>query len=420
MKMGMPLEVVQPGAASTGGQVERPGQLAEDIAAASNAQPVTINFGDLDSVAFADPSTPTRPEITDFDDFDSESTATMRSQVQAATLEQVAPVQPAPVPMFWLQQSPVTIGCIHKFLSSLMQSFMPTGLLPGGGDMDADSASTQDLVSVITRLDASPDQTGETEEEAWMREEGDASNRMDPEAPQQALQHVADKALATAEDSTQEVNFRWTSLMNTLLGVADPSRGPSDSSNQGPGEQPADEGLVKQSDPQPLGKAWIGLTATMLRPVKDERSAAQGTQQDGLGSESNAAAVKLTNTQPLGESWTGLTASMLRRLPDQDVVPDQETGNQAVMVSSEDGSREAVVSREAVAAAAKELAASTGMSEDAALDRAVSAVLQTGSYADTGLEDLSAPSGNRRFGPADAGEIPLPLVGLQDACLGLA
>ena len=62
--------------------------------------------------------------------------------------------------------------------------------------------------------------------------------------------------------------------------------------------------------------------------------------------------------------------------------------------------RSPVVSRQAVAAAAKELTASTGMSEDAALDRAVSAVLQAGSYAGTGLADLSAPSGNRRFGPA--------------------
>ncbi|BDA43966.1 hypothetical protein COCOBI_05-1500 [Coccomyxa sp. Obi] len=404
IKMGLPLEAAQPGAVSTSGQLEHPGQLAVDIAAATNGQPVTINFGDIDSVALAGPGGPVRPEITDFGDFDSAAFANMQSQVQGAPLEQVASVQLSPVQMIWLQQSPAPamIGCIHKFLSSLMQSFVPAGVLPGAGDMnaDADAASTQDLISSI---DALPDQDGETEEEAWLREQGNVPSRMDPEAPQQALQIVSDEALATAEGGTQEVNFRWTSLMNTLLGLAEPASGPSDSSDQGLGEQQAEQELVKLSNPQPLGNAWVGLTASIVRPVGDGSLAAQGTQQDDLGSQTDAATVKLTDTQPLGESWTGLTASMLRRLPDQDVLPDQETDNQAVVVLSEDESREATVSREAVVAAAKELAASTGMSEDAALDRAVSAVLQAGSYAETGLADLSAPSGNRRFGPADAG-----------------
>lgn len=408
MKIGLPLEAEQPGAENTGGQLEHPGQLAGDMAAVTNGQPVTINFGDIDSVALAGPGGPVQPGITDFDDFASAAFANVQSQVQGAPLEQVASVQPAPAQMIWLQQAPLpaVTGCIHKFLSSLMQSFMPTGLLPGAGDMDADAASTQDQFSAVSGPEALPYQNGETEEEAWLREQGNAASRMDPEAQQQALQN---DALATAESSTQEVNFRWTSLMNTLLGLAEPSISPSDSSNQGLVEQPADQGLVKLSDPQPLGNAWVGLTASMLKPLGDGSSAAQGTPQDDLG-QTGAATMKLTNTQPLGESWTGLTASMLRRLPDQDVLPDQETDSQAVVMSSENESREAVVSREAVAAAAKELAASTGMSEDAALDRAVSAVLQAGSYAETGLADLSAPSGNRRFGPADAGVLPLPLV----------
>ena len=407
MKMGLPLEAVQPGAASTGGQLERPGQLAVDSPVITSGQPITIDFGDIDSVALADPVA--RPEMTDFDDFDSAAFADMRGQVQAA---QLASLQPAPVRMIWLQQSlvPATIGCIHKLVSSLMQSFTPAGLLPGADDMDADTASTQDSVSTVSEFEVLPSQDGETEEEAWLREQGNAPSRMNPEVPQQALHVVSDDA--QTEGSTQEVSFRWTSLMNTLLGLAEPSSGPSDSSNQGPGEQPAGQGLVKLSDPQPLGKAWVGLTASMLRLASDASSA---VQQDDLGSQSDAATVKVTNTQPLGEAWTGLTASMLRKLPAQDVPAEQETHNQAVVVSSEDEAREAVVSREAVAAAAKELAASTGMSEDAALDRAVSAVLQAGSYAETGLADLSAPSGNRRFGPAG-----VLCLWLQDACLGLA
>ncbi len=146
-----------------------------------------------------------------------------------------------------------------------MQSFMPAGLSPGADAMDADTAPTQGSVSTVSEFEVLPSQDGETEEEAWLREQGNAPSRMDPEVPQQALHVVSDDA--QTEGSTQEVSFRWTSLMNTLLGLAEPSSGPSGSSNQGPGEQPAGQGLVKLSDPQPLGKAWIGLTTSMLRPV---------------------------------------------------------------------------------------------------------------------------------------------------------
>ncbi len=98
MKMGLPLEAVQPGAVSTGGELENPGQLAVDSAAVTSRQPMTTNFGDIESVALADPVA--RPEMTDFDNFDSTAFADMCGQVQAA---QLASLQPAPVWMVWLQ-----------------------------------------------------------------------------------------------------------------------------------------------------------------------------------------------------------------------------------------------------------------------------------------------------------------------------
>ncbi len=346
-----------------------------------------------------------QPALVNFNDFDSAS-------LQRAASSQQEPAQS----VFWLQWPavPPVKGCLQHFLRSLLQAFMPSGLMGSPGETSdepaTDGESVRDQMIRMRWWEQMP--KWETEEEVWIKEHGNAPSRMDPEQPQQltAAQDTTKKAQAAEQTSSHDEDPREATLMNTLLGLAEPQGGESLSVEHESALQPTEQGMVKLSEAQPLGKAWTGLTASMLKPALDASRVSEGTQQDMHG----AAAVKLTIPQPLGDAWTSLTAAMLRASPDRDTMtnqdtapnqaaaaaaePAQEGASEAVLTSVSEEPRAAVVSRDAVAAAARELAANTGISKDAALDRAVSAVLQAGSYAAPDLDPLWS---NRRFGPAD-------------------
>ena len=338
-----------------------------------------------------------QPALVNFNDFDSAS-------LQRAASSQQEPAQS----VFWLQWPAVlpVKSCLQHFLSGLLQAFMPSALMGSPGETSdepaTDGESVKDQMIRMRWWEQMP--KWETEEEVWIKEHGNVPSRMDPEQPQQltAAQDTTENAQAAEQTSSQEEDPREATLMNTLLGLAEPQGGESLSVEHESALQPAEQGVVKLSEAQPLGKAWTGLTAIMLKPALDASRVSEGTQQDMHG----AAAVKLTDPQPLGDAWSSLTAAMLRASPDRDTMtnqaaaaaPAQEGASKAVLTSVSEEPRTAVVSRDAVAAAARELAANTGISKDAALDRAVSAVLQAGSYAAPDLDPLWS---NRRYGPAD-------------------
>lgn len=289
---------------------EQAATVVQNMQPAQQAVPVLVSFGDFDSTAFAD----------------------ARGAVQAASLKKAASMQPA-VNQPTRLQLPGPTGCLHGLLSKLLQSSFPG------------------LPFVELR--------GKTS----LQEQGTAASLVERDAPLVAVREALDAPLAAAADSTaavQDVDARWTTLMNSLMGTEEGDAFPSDLPS---GEQPVSAGFVKLTDPQPLGAAWTGLTASMWKALPGRGTSAPG-RQDSL-------------------------------VPD-DVASDSG----AVLTSSAEEPREAVVSREAVVAAAKELAARTGVSVDAALDRAVSAVLQAGT---SPAAAATAPplGGNRRFGPAD-------------------
>jgi hypothetical protein len=159
---------------------------------------------------------------------------------------------------------------------------------------------------------------------------------------------------------------------------------------------------MKVTDARPLGKKWVGLTASMLKPVPkpDQEGTALAASKEGGNSWPMRSGGKWTIPGQKLQSASG--ASMLAGEPRVDVpkrsalaaaaveaaataadsiatkaVPADQDADNTVLVGSVEA--EDVLTGplgQAVRAAAIELAAKTGISTDAVLDRAVSLVLQ--------------------------------------------
>jgi hypothetical protein len=180
--------------------------------------------------------------------------------------------------------------------------------------------------------------------------------------------------------------WRWTALLNSLMGESGQDE---DRSTAEPATSlQVQQGVGQVTDEQPLGQGWIELTASMLKPAHVQPSQAQAEPAALLVSVSsgNSASTATETARPVdGGAAVEALASAVDDLL-MDAAPEQDAQAAAVAVAPDREKASPVGSLSAaVRAAAAELAAKTGVSQDAAIDSAVSAVLQARNSLDGSL-----------------------------------